>query len=133
MGAAVDVDTGKLDTLILPSVSGECMQVFLDEVAARHPVYRIVVILDGAGWNSSLSLKVPENKKLLRVPPYAPQLNPVEPPWDELREKQFHNLAFGSLDALEDHLERALCAMESRHATIQPIVRWPWIINASLN
>jgi transposase len=109
------------------------MQVFLDEVAARHPVYRIVVILDGAGWNSSLALKVPEKIKLLPLPLYAPELNPDELLWDELREKHFHNRALGSLDALEDHLERALCAMESSHATIQSIIRWPSIINASSN
>ena len=88
--AAVDVDTGELNTLILPSVNGECMQVFLHEVSARHPLDRMVMILDGAGWHSSHALKVPENIKLLPLPPYAPELNPVEHLWDELREKHFH-------------------------------------------
>lgn len=131
--AAVDVDTGELDTLILPSVNGECMQVFLDEVSTRHPFDRIVMILDGAGWHSSHALKVPENIKLLPLPPYAPELNPVEHLWDELREKHFHNLAFDSLDALEDHLEHALNVMESNCAATKSIVHWPWIIKALLN
>jgi len=112
--AAVDVDSGEIDTLILRSVNGQCMQVFLNEVSARHPIDRIVMILDGAGWHSSQALKVPKNIKLLSLPPQAPELNPVEHLWDELREKHFHNLALDSLDALEDHLERALKNMEIR-------------------
>ena len=43
--------------------------------------------------------------RLLSLPPYAAELNPVEHVWDELREKRFHNRVFDSLDALEDHLE----------------------------
>ena len=73
-----DIDTGERDTLILPSANGECMQVFLNEVSTRHPFDRIVMILDGAGWHSSQALKVPENIKLLPLPPDAPELNPVE-------------------------------------------------------
>lgn len=130
--AAVDVDTGELDSLILPSANGECMQVFLDEVSTRHPFDHIVMVLDGAGWHSSQALKIPKNIKLLSLPPYAPELNPVEHLWDELREKYFHNLAFDSLDALEDQLEAGLRAMETDQATVQSIVRWPWIIEALL-
>ena len=39
--------------------------------------------------------------RLLALPPYAPELNPVGHLWDELREKCFHNKAFNSIDALE--------------------------------
>ena len=56
---AVSVADGDLDTLILPHVNGACMQVFLDEVAARHPNDRIVRVLDGAGWHQSGSLTWP--------------------------------------------------------------------------
>ena len=34
--AAVSISDGNMDSLILPHVNGECMQVFLDEVAVRH-------------------------------------------------------------------------------------------------
>ena len=90
------------------------------------------MVLDGAGWHSSQALKVPNNLYLLPLPPYAPELNPVEHIWDELREKFFHNLVFDSLDALEDQLEVALKTLEFRHETVRSIVRWPWIIDALL-
>ena len=124
---------GHLDSLILPWVNGACMQRFLDEVAARHPADRIVMVLDGAGWHQSKSLTVPANLRLLPLSPYSPELNPVEHLWDELREKYFHNRAFGSLTALEDHLENSLRALENDHERVRSIVAWPWIINSLQN
>lgn len=130
--AAASVSDGALDTLILPQVNSDCMQIFLDEVASRHPDDRIVMVLGGAGWHKAKSLKPPENMKLLSLPPYAPELNPVEHVWDELREKAFGNLVFDSLDALEDHLEASLLAMERDPKCVHSIVAWPWIINSLL-
>ena len=54
----------------------------------------------------------------------------MEPRWDDLREKSFHNLVFKSLDALENHLEIALHNMELDLERVQSIVAWPWIINS---
>jgi transposase len=129
---AVDVCSGELDSLILPHVNTRCMQLFLNEVAARHPDKRIVMVIDGAGWHRSESLTPPENIYLLSLPPYAPELNPIEHVWDELREKFFHNRVFGSLDALEDQLALALKSLEADNTTVASIVSWPWIMGALL-
>jgi len=131
--AAVSVADGILDTLILPHVNSDCMQVFLDEVSSRHPCDRILMVLDGAGWHKAGALKIPENMRLVPLPPYAPELNPVEHLWDELREKSFGNMVFDSLDALEDHLEVSLREMECNRDQVHSIVAWPWIINSLLN
>ena len=64
------------------------------------------------------------------LPPYAPELNPVEHLWDELREKSFHNRVFDSLDALEDHLEQALRDLENDPARVSSITAWSSIVNA---
>ena len=128
--AAVSVADGDLDTLILPHVNGDCMQLFLDEVATRHPQDRIVMVLDGAGWHQSQALTPATNLRLLTLSPYSPELNPVEHLWDDLREKSFHNRIFDSIDALELHLESSLRAMELDHPRVRSIVAWPWIINS---
>lgn len=130
--AAVQASTGQMDTLILPQVNTACMQIFLDEVAARHPDEHIVMVLDGAGWHRSHALVPPANMRLLHLPPYAPELNPVEHIWDELREKCFHNKVFNSIGALVDHLAMGLLAMEHSPAVIKNITAWPWIIDALL-
>jgi len=130
--AAVSIADGQMDSLILPHVNSACMQIFLDEVAKRHPENRIIMILDGAGWHKAGTLAIPENMKLLHLPPYSPELNPVEHLWDELREKYFHNKVFDSIFSLEKHLESSLLSMEIDQQKVRSIVAWPWIINALL-
>jgi hypothetical protein len=65
----VDVCTGELDSLILPQVNTECMQLFLNEISARHPNERIVMVVDGARWHQSDALKPSETIYLLKLPP----------------------------------------------------------------
>jgi len=130
---AVDVCTGEIDSLILPYVNTECMQLFLDEISARHPDEHIVMVIDGAGWHRSDALKAPANIYLLQLPPYAPELNPIEHVWDGLREKFFHNRVFKSLDALEDHLALALRTLEFEPDLVESIVSWSCIIGAFFN
>jgi hypothetical protein len=129
--AAVSVADGEMDSLILPRVNADCMQIFIDEVALRHPEERIIMVMDGAGWHQGIT--PPANLRLVRLPPYSPELNPVEHVWDEIREKFFLNRVFESLDALEDHLASALSQMEHDHARIRSIAAWPWILNAVMN
>ncbi len=128
--SAVAPAEGRMDSLVLPHVNGTCTGIFLDEVAARHPDKRILMIVDGAGWHKNQSLALPSNLRLVFLPPYSPELNPVEHLWDDLREKFFHNRVFASLDALEDQLVSALLAYENDAARVKSITAWDWIINA---
>jgi len=64
------------------------------------------------------------------LPPYAPELNPAEHLWNELREKSFLNRVFDSFDALEDHLEHTLRDLENDPARVYSITAWSWIVNA---
>ena len=56
----------------------------------------------------SQGVVVPENVRLLRLPAYAPELNPQEHVWDELREKLFPNRVFADLDSVRSQLEYGL-------------------------
>jgi transposase len=112
---AVSPQDGTLDSLVLPVVTAEAMSIFLEEVARRHPEEFILMFLDGAGWHRANDLAVPENMRLEALPPYSPQLNPVEHIWDEIREKWFTNEVFNSLDAVEDRLVEALVALGSEN------------------
>jgi len=78
-------------------------------------------VLDGAGWHTTGRLVVPPNMRLLFLPPYSPQLNPVEHLWDELREKYFHNRVFSCLNEVEQHLVEALAAFEHNTERIRSI------------
>jgi hypothetical protein len=130
---AVSPTDGRFDALILPQVNGVCMQLFLDEIAARYAGENVVMVMDGAGWHRSQELKLAENMRTVLLPPYSPELNPQEHVWDELREKFFHNRAFDSLDALEAHLQEGLRSLESSPERMRNITGWDWIINSVFN
>ena len=106
--AAVSPHDGSWDTLVLPSVNTEAMNVFLAEVSQRQAKEFILMGLDGAGWHRAKRLQVPTNMRLIPLPPWSPQLNPVEHLWDEVREKWFANRVFDSLSAVEEQLMTAL-------------------------
>jgi len=130
-GAASPHD-GVLDTLVLPVVTAETMSIFLAEVARRHPEEFILMFLDGAGWHRANNLVIPENMKLEALPPYSPQLNPMEHIWDEVREKWFTNEVFESLDGVEDRLVEALAALENDQELVASTTGFDWIINCPM-
>ena len=119
---------GVLDTLVLPVVTAEAMSIFLAEVARRHPDEFILMFLDGAGWHRANSLEILENMKLEALPPYSPQLNPMEHIWDEVREKWFTNEVFDSLDGVEDRLVEALAALERDQELVASTTGFDWFI-----
>jgi hypothetical protein len=57
---AVSIADDPWDSLILPQVNTDCMQIFLDEISSRYPSDRMVMVLDGAGWHRSKALKIPQ-------------------------------------------------------------------------
>jgi hypothetical protein len=76
--AAVSPHDGVMDSLVLPWVNAETMSLFLATVAERHAEEFIVMVLDQAGWHIADDLVVPDNMRLVYLPPYSPELNPAE-------------------------------------------------------
>ena len=58
---------------------------------------------------------IPENIRLLRLPPYAPELNPQEHVWDEVREKEFPNRVFNDLPSVISQLEAGPTPARCQH------------------
>jgi DDE superfamily endonuclease len=70
---AVRPATGEGFALVLPEVSTEAMQAFLDHFAATVASdAQVVLILDGAGWHVARDLSVPANITPVPLPAYAP-------------------------------------------------------------
>lgn len=130
--AAVSPHDGLLDSLILPLVNMQTMSISLAEVANRHAEEFVLMVLDGAGWHQAIELEIPENIRLVRLPPYSPELNPTEHLWDEIREKWFPNLVFRELDAVEDVLEQALHSLENDATRVESITGFGWVKSMSL-
>ncbi len=86
--AAVRPATGEDFALVLPRVSTAAMSRFLADFAQTLPENtHAVLVLDQAGWHGAKGLQVPETVTLVPLPPYSPELNPVERVWLYLRER----------------------------------------------
>jgi transposase len=70
-----------------------------------------VLVLDRAGWHTAKDLRVPDNLPLVPLPPYSPQLNPVERMWLYLRERYLSHCLLDDYDAIVDALCRAWNAL----------------------
>jgi len=64
--------------LILPIVDTACMNIFLEQMAEYLGKKKAVLVMDQAAWHKGEMLIIPENIKIIHLPPYSPELNPVE-------------------------------------------------------
>lgn len=129
--AAVAPQAGKMTSLILPSVDTAMMNLFLSHVATTFVDSFIVMQVDQAAWHQAKELKVPENIRLISQPPYSPELNPTEHIWEDLREKQFPNVAPSSLDEVIDRLCEGLIQLEAEPTRLRSMTYFPHFRRAS--
>jgi transposase len=101
--AAVEPATGQSVALLAPHVDTGTFNVFLQMLAAEiGPDEHVVLIMDQAGWHKSRAVKLPESITVLLLPPYSPELNPVENLWHYLRSHHLSNRAYQDYDHLVD-------------------------------
>ena len=105
----------------------DTMTRFLAQVSTTHREDFLVMVLDGASSHISKDLIIPENVSLIPLPPYSPELNPVEQIWNMLRRDYFANRVFDSLDAATNQAEHGLAEMKADKAAIISLTNWPWI------
>lgn len=86
--------------MITPSANTEMMNLHLAEISTQVAEGAIAVLTcDGAGWHQlGGALVVPNNIILLHLPPYSPELNPMENVWDYLRQNKLCALVWDSYD-----------------------------------
>lgn len=130
--SAISPLDGKIESLIAPRSDTDVMNIFLKQVSERFPEDFILMVMDKAAWHTTKELQVPENIKLAFLPPYSPQLNPVEHLWKEVREKWFGNCVFKSIDAVEDQLMHALIKMNHNPERVKGFAGFQWIIDSLL-
>ena len=69
--------------MYIPTVSLECSEFFLQQTVATDEEAIHIVIWDIAGFHHTPKASdVPSYVRLLPLPPYCPELNPMEKLWD---------------------------------------------------
>jgi len=111
---AVNVSSGKLVNLITPVFNAETFRQFIKMLIKRgSKKKRLIVILDNARYHHALILKpwLDKNRKrieFLFLPPYSPELNPIERVWKMVRKNCTHNQYFPSLECLVKSVKEQL-------------------------
>jgi len=114
--------------LVMPSVNLEAMSEHLLEII-RHvaPGAHCLLQVDGAGWHRpSARLIVPANITLLTLPPYSPELNPVENVWQYLRGNWLSHRVWQNYQEIEDACCVAWNALIAQPNRIMSIATRSW-------
>jgi transposase len=95
--------------IIMPAVNTEAMNEHLKEISTQAaPGAHAVLVLDGAGWHQTGGeLRVPDNVTLLHLPPYAPELNPMENVWEYLRANKLCARVWDTYDTIVEACRHA--------------------------
>lgn len=110
----------------MPSCDTVCMNVFLKELSKQFKDDVILLCCDGAAWHKSKTLEVPKNIVLFHIPPYTPEMNPIEQIWKELRKRGFKNEVFSTLADVVDRLCDVIHDLPK--CVIQSITGRDWIL-----
>ena len=99
----------------------------MKELSQQYPDDIVLLCCDGAAWHKSKSLCVPDNIELFSIPPYTPEMNPIEQIWKEIRKAGFRNEIFNTLEKVVDRLCEVICVLSKE--TIKSVTGRDWIIN----
>lgn len=89
------------------------------------PRKQIVLVLDCAGWHTSLKLRVPDHVHLLFLPPYSPALQPAEHLWP-LTNAALVNQHFATIEDLEDAQFASCVALQRQRERIRSTTLFRW-------
>lgn len=123
--AALECTTGQMQTAYWSNVDLEVTHLFLQQIAASDVQAEHVIIYDGAGFHPKAGVhSLPEHVHVITLPPYSPELNPVEGLWDRLRD-EVCNQVFDTLEQLQQQLTQALSSYWSDNAkTLRMVHGW---------
>lgn len=127
--SALEVDgDNAAEFACLPGVSLALSHLFLERLAARDPAAEHVVIWDQAGFHPQPGLHgLPEHIHVLPLPPYSPELNPVEVIGDVIKDR-IANTLWQTLEAIEEALGEELRPIYESAERVRSLVSHPWLI-----
>ena len=128
--AAVNPLSGDLFGLILPSMTVECMMIFAREFRRwlknnGELEAATVLIFDGAGAHRSERVRYGKVEKQL-LPPYSPELNPVERFFQELR-RELKNQVYESYEAIEQAVEEIFKRYLAKPEAVKKLTNFHWL------
>jgi len=112
----------------MPAANAEAMCIHLAEISTQVATdAHGVVLCDGAGWHQTGGeLAVPSNISLLPIPPYSPELNPMENVWDYLRGNHLSHTVWHAYDDIVQACAKAWRSLIADPDRIRSIAHRDW-------
>ena len=119
---------GKSFCLVLPYTDTGSMQIFLDEFSKvidkrKH----VALVIDNAGWHIANDLKVPANITLVPLPPYSPELNPMECVWRWIKDRYLSNRCYKNYDDIVEQAVYGWSEFSKRTETVKSLCFRSWM------
>ena len=124
---AVAPATGESFFLELPYLNSAAFQLWLDDFATTFADSWNVLVLDNGAGHKAKALRWPSNVVPVFLPPYSPELNPIERLWRDLKD-QLAAISPKTLAELSD----AVCSIIQHYAntTLQSLTGFTYFIQA---
>ena len=127
LSVALNPQTGELFALTLPDMGLESFQVFVNEFQQFVGAEQLVrLVTDGAAGHRSQRLKFSEELTIEHLPPYSPELNPVERLFKELRQA-LKNRVFDSIEEVEEAVIKALKPYLADGSRVRKLTFYSWL------
>lgn len=131
LGAACP-ETGHAEGLLSPQLNTQIVNSFLELFSKAIPAgEHAVLVWDGAGFHTAKTLRVPENITVVRLPPYSPELNPIENLWHYLKSHFWSNRSYDDYDALEQAAMTAWREAALDQQLIKTVCNAPYASNST--
>lgn len=128
---AVCPATGQSVGLLAPHLNTSIVNTFLQQFAKElKPNVHAVIIWDQAGFHTAKALNVPPNVSVIELPPYSPELNPIENLWHYLRSHYWSNRSYADYNALIDAATHAWQQAALNPTLIKSTCAAPYLISA---
>jgi transposase len=125
----VDGENG-METLFTPCIDRDVHALFLQQIAQRDPQALHVIIQDQAGFHLPVDdARLPANVRLLPLPPYSPELNPVEKLGDLVKDEVCNRL-YPSLQRLENRIIAALRPWRTDARRVAALIGEGWLLDS---
>ena len=124
---AVAPATGARFFLERPSLKADMFQLFIDAFAQAFPDSLNILLVDNSGAHTAQRLRWPEHVRCVWLPPYGPELNPIERLWRDVKDDLAWQ-SFTDLDTPQDHVSQMLQAYEA--CTLQSLTSYSYLVEA---
>lgn len=118
--------TGEHFELEMPYCNTDTFQVYLNEFSNCSPDEYKILLLDNGAFHKAQKLSIPHNIALLFIPPYAPELNPAEKMWWQMK-RAFSGKVHKTLDNISEFIRNQINILTDEQ--VKKICRYEYIFS----